>query len=249
MTKQFHVYAHFTKTQPRELFYIGCGGKYRANQRSLKDRNAVWHEIVDKHGFESEIILTFDNREDALKEELYLQQINKPRACLTYSEGCTQIITEATKKKISKAHKGRKHTDESRKNMSEAHKGQIPSKECRRRALEANKGRKHTLEVRKKISETRKRLKIGVGCKQPEELVKKRTEANKRPIINCRGEIFDSTKNAASHFNISPSCISACLNLVSGKKSAGKYPKGSKVKWKKYLNKNNKEVNNGIIST
>lgn len=186
MTDKYFVYGHWT-ADTNELFYIGCGSKRRVKDATAKGRNKIWHEIVNKHGFESEVIISFDNREDALKEELYLQKINRPRACLHYGEGENRIVFEETRKKMSETHKGRKR-------------------------------RKHT-----------------------KKTIEKRSEANKKPVINCRGEIFSSVKEAANHFNLtSGTSISACIAHPLKNKSAGKYPDGP-VKWSFHTTKKRKE--------
>lgn len=215
MTDQYHVYAHFT-ADTSELFYIGCGNKARVTTRFK--RNDVWNSVVDKHGFESEIILSFDNREDALKEELYLQKINKPRACLSYGEGTTQIPNEDTRRKISEAAKGhtrwlgKKHTIESKQKISEFRKGKTASIETKLKLSKAHKGKTVSEETRKKMS-----------------------EAQSKSVINCRGKVFSSQKEAAKYFNLkSARGISACISLNQRRKTAGKYPDGTPIKWSFY---------------
>jgi len=72
--------------------------------------------------------------------------------------------TEATKIKMSKAHKGRAFSEETRQKMSEAKKGKKLSEETKRKMSEAHKGQKawnkgvpQTEEAKRKISEANKR--------------------------------------------------------------------------------------------
>ena len=106
-----------------------------------------------------------------------------------------RIVSDETKKNISKSLKGRVLTEEAKKNireavkrsmteevrrkMSESAKGKIISEETRRKVSEANKGRKHppiTEETRKKMSEFQKNR---IRKPQSEETKKKISEAHK----------------------------------------------------------------------
>lgn len=52
-------------------------------------------------------------------------------------------LSQETKEKISKAHKGRIHSIQSRKNMSDAHKGKTHSLETRKKMSKSRIGEKH----------------------------------------------------------------------------------------------------------
>lgn len=53
-----------------------------------------------------------------------------------------------------------------------------------------------------------------------------------RAVINCRGEIFDTIQEAGKAYNISWTGVS---RVIRGKgQSAGKYPDGTRIKWKYY---------------
>ena len=54
-----------------------------------------------------------------------------------------------------------------------------------------------------------------------------------KSVVNCRGDIFNSVREAANKYGLaSPTHISrVCKGL---QKSAGKYPDGTKIKWKYY---------------
>jgi len=73
-----------------------------------------------------------------------------------------------TRRKISEAGKGRRHSAEARRRMSEAQKGNTnckgrsPSAETRRKISEAGKGRRHSAEARRRMSEAQK----GKICKR-----------------------------------------------------------------------------------
>lgn len=83
------------------------------------------------------------------------------------------IVSEETKRKISKANTGRTHTEETKRNMSEAQKGKILTEETRKKMSEANKGKIFTEETRRRLSEAHK------GKILTEETRRKLSEANK----------------------------------------------------------------------
>ena len=95
-------------------------------------------------------------------------------------------LSEETRKKISKALKGKKTyemTEETRKRISEALKGREGnhfSEESKKKISEALKGRHLTEETRRKISEALKgRVSNRKGCKLSEETKRKKSEVMK----------------------------------------------------------------------
>ena len=76
----FYVYAHYT-IDTDELFYIGKGKGRRHLQKA--GRNIVWKNIVNKHGFKSEILLKNIDESDAFIQEILAIREFDPRANLT----------------------------------------------------------------------------------------------------------------------------------------------------------------------
>lgn len=66
---KYYVYIHYKK-DTNEPFYVGKGINKRMN--SKQNRNNHWHNIVNKHGFYSEIIFEFDTEKEALNREISL---------------------------------------------------------------------------------------------------------------------------------------------------------------------------------
>ncbi|MCK5605518.1 hypothetical protein KAR91_26735, partial [Candidatus Pacearchaeota archaeon] len=61
-------------------------------------------------------------------------------------------------------------------------------------------------------------------------------EAHKKPVINCRGEIFPSLTEAVNYYHMKGHTgISACLSTPPRSKSAGKYLDGTPVKWEYHI--------------
>lgn len=118
-----------------------------------------------------------------------------------YSLG--RVISETTRKKLSKSIKGYKHTEEAKKKISEFHKGNKynlgykHSEETKRKKSESlkgnknNLGHKHTEETKKKISEANKGKQYSLGYKHTEESKKKMkgrnfSEDHKRKISEAK---------------------------------------------------------------
>ena len=64
--------------------------------------------------------------------------------------------TKETKRKISEAHKGKKHTEEHVKKIAEKNCGKKRTKETKRKMSEAHKGFSHTEESKKKMREAQR---------------------------------------------------------------------------------------------
>jgi len=97
---RFYVYSHVRKTDGK-CFYIGkgTGDRYKLSHR----RNQHWHRIVNKHGFESIILVNNISEEKAFELEAeFCKQIGYENLCNIHMEkgwgGHT--ITEETRKKL-----------------------------------------------------------------------------------------------------------------------------------------------------
>ena len=85
----FYIYCHRKKTNG-ECFYIGKGkgNRYKTSQ----NRNQHWKNIVNKHGFEAEILINNISEEKAFELESYFcNQIGYENLCnirkVNYSYG------------------------------------------------------------------------------------------------------------------------------------------------------------------
>jgi group I intron endonuclease len=183
------------------------------------------------------------------------QRISKNNA--KYWKG--KHLTEETRKKLSKANKGKNHpmygknlSEETKQKLSETHKGKNLSEETKQKLSKAFKGKNHpmygkhlTEETKKKISEANK------GKHHTEEAKKKMSEARKGKNIGnnnptaksviclTTGRIFFTGKEAGEYYNTGKTHISSCCK--GKRKSAGKLPDGTPLVWR-YLNyKHNKK--------
>lgn len=93
--KKYYVYRHI-RLDNNEPFYIGVGAKYRSNYTTLTSeykrafekirRKKLWYDIVEKTDYQVEILMEFDDYNEALKKEtefikLY-GRINNGSGCL-----------------------------------------------------------------------------------------------------------------------------------------------------------------------
>lgn len=176
-----YVYQHI-RLDTDEVFYIGIGsdtdGKYKRAYTKNGRTNPHWNHIVNKVGYRVEILKDCISREEACEEEIRLikqygrENINDGKL-VNLTDGGEGIVgaifSEEAKQKISKAHKGRKHSEEfkqklrdrkhseeTRKKISNSNKGKIPSEESILKRRKAILGRTASEETKQKMSEVRK---------------------------------------------------------------------------------------------
>ena len=120
-----YVYKH-NRLDTDEVFYIGIGST-ESRMSSKKSRNKYWHNIVKKHGMSIEIIeenLTWDEACD--REKYWIAYYGRDKLCNMTDGGegsCGKIVSEDTKRKISKSKIGKKLSEEHIKKISEGNKG------------------------------------------------------------------------------------------------------------------------------
>lgn len=113
-------------------------------------------------------------------------------------------ISDETRNKMSNAHQGIKHTEESKIKISIAK--QNITEETKRKMSDASKGRKHSVESKKKISDSRKGKPLTEETKQ---------KMSKSKLNNCHnskkwiiyGKMFNSSLEAGKFFNVSSTTI------------------------------------------
>lgn len=208
-----------------EVFYIGIGKKYRPKS---KKRSVWWKKIVDKYGYEVQVLKKDLSWEEACELEKilisYYGRLDKKTGSLVnMTDGGDGTIgfnpSEETRKKISEAGKGRKliFTDEWRRNLSIAGKGRKLSKESREKILDKNKLRKPILidnvnyysisEASRKLNISRTSIINGVY----------KIKSNKIIINNIE---YNSIKEAAEKLNIKRTTLFYKIknNLINYKK-------------------------------
>ena len=144
----FYTYCH-TRNDTGKIFYIGKGSrKYRASSKD--QRNEYWQNIVNKHGFTSEILAYWDTEKEAFDHEKLLISCFKDMGYKLTNmteggEGCSKPSLE-TRKKMSLSKIGK----------TSPRKGAILSIETKEKLRKANLGKKMSEEQKKKISKALK---------------------------------------------------------------------------------------------
>jgi hypothetical protein len=160
-------------------FYIGIGsGKNYSRAKEKRYRNNLWHKIVNKAGYQVQILLDDLSWEEAIEKEkefiaLYGRINTRDGILCNMTDGgegmLGNLVSDETRKKLS----NRVFTDEHRKNMSESAKG---NKNCL--------GRKLSEKTKLKISDGNKRKKMPEEAKQKisESLVGNKNAKTKKVI-------------------------------------------------------------------
>lgn len=120
---QFYVYCHRRKTDGK-CFYIGKGSGKR--YKAKESRNQHWWNIVNKHGFEAEILVNNITEEKAFElESEFCKQIGYKNLCNVREElgngGWSH--SEETKQQIGNALKGRTQSKETVEKRSKSLQG------------------------------------------------------------------------------------------------------------------------------
>ena len=166
------VYIGITSVKPENRWMDGRGYLTKSNNKYCQPLMAY---AINKYGWENikhEILFNDLTKEEAEQKEVELivkYQSNNREFGYNIENGGNSFgsVSEETKRKISKALKGRlagenhpnwgKHlSEEHRKNISEGNKGKKLSEFQIQRLREANTGRKMSKESRKKISDSMK---------------------------------------------------------------------------------------------
>jgi hypothetical protein len=114
---RFYIYCH-RKLTDGTCFYIGKGCGFRHKQKT--NRNPYWNNIVNKHGFESVILINGLIEEKAFELESYfIKSIGLENLSNARIEQGTGGFShsEETKRKISLSSTGAKRSEETKQNM------------------------------------------------------------------------------------------------------------------------------------
>jgi hypothetical protein len=206
--RKHYIYAHYT-LDTDECFHIGVGTHNNKRKydraHSTSGRNNYYVNIVNKHGLRVEIIKDgYSNRDKAVDDEVMLQLLIKPRACLVYGDRQLALykpMSQETKDKVSKAKKGKKLSPEQVKNM----KGRTPWNKGQKlpEQSEARKGSGNPMYGKKqtaKYYEGRKKM-LGGGNPAAREVIDTET-----------GIIYSSIKEAAEQFNLNVNTLRGYLS-------------------------------------
>jgi hypothetical protein len=225
------IYRH-RKAGTQEVFYIGISvNKYRPYEE--RRRTKYWGNIVNKYGFEVDIIFNDISYEEAKEgEKLLIKLYGRkdlglgPLVNMTDGgEGTLgRIVSEETRKKISDLKKGnkyflgKKHNEITKKVLSEKLKDRLFSEETKKQMSDSHKGVKFSEERMEKIKQrTNKHLKT-------EDAIIKSGLSRRKIILNIETGIFYSgLKEAADTINMNYKILSYHLNNGDKNKTKLKY--------------------------
>ena len=149
-----YVYQHI-RLDTNEVFYVGIGKtKYRAYKKT--GRNEHWKRIVNKAGYDIQIIAENISYEEALSKEKELIEYYGRRdkgsgTLVNMTDGGGGVLglkighlSDEHKQKVSASLKGKSRTEETKKKISESQKGKKMSEESRKKMSDASKGKKRS---------------------------------------------------------------------------------------------------------
>ena len=187
------VYQH-RRNDTNEIFYVGIG---RNNKRphSKSDRNIIWKNIVNKHGYTVEILyedLSFYECKEIERELILIhgrKDLGTGSLC-NLTDGGEGIV-------------GFIHSDETKRKMRESKIGKTSSEETKRKISELNTGEKHPMFGKTHSDETKRKMsEAAKGKKFSEETIKKITESKigKKLSEETKRKIGESQTGVKNHF-------------------------------------------------
>lgn len=140
--RTYYTYVDITKDD--RPFYVGKGNKSRL---TAQERNDVWSNIVQKHGFKRRIVVFETLHEQwAFDKEVELIALFKTNMHRVGHWGAN--LTDG-----GEGSSGYKHTEHALKQMRAAKVGWKPSAELLKKASDANKGRKRSADAVKRSAD------------------------------------------------------------------------------------------------
>ena len=202
------VYKHIRK-DTKEVFYIGIG-KTKRRAFSSNNRNKHWHSIVNKIGYDIEIIYDELDREEAIKKEIQLIKYYG-RADLNEGGlvnmtdggegGNGAILNDEHKLALLNSKLGKTYSEEHRRKISESKIGKKRkpfTDEHKRKIAEGAMGRQYS-----HSEETKERIRITLtGRKNPSlsERLKGKPSWNKGKTMSeeTKRKMSESAKNRSN---------------------------------------------------
>jgi hypothetical protein len=154
--KKFYVYVH-RKSTDGTVFYVVKGSGKRAYSRS--DRNSYWDRVVNKHGYTSHIVVSFNNENCAFSFERALIKLYGRENLCNHTDGGDGVSglkhSEISKAKMSKSKKLILVSSDIISALKISRVGRTNSKEHNQAISNANKGRVMSKDQKDKISVSR----------------------------------------------------------------------------------------------
>lgn len=212
-----YVYRH-RRLDTNKIFYVGIGSR-KDRASSKRGRNNLWNKIINKTDYIVEIIAENLESEEAKELENFLVTLYgridlKTGTLSNLTDGGdfrdNYTVSDETKLKISKAHKGRIQSKEWVEKRTSHFKGIPLTEETKLKLSETMKGRIPSEETRLKLSTSQKnRVYTEIELQNIKERMIK---LHGKKIINTiTGEIFNSISEAAHSIGMKRYTLNAKL--------------------------------------
>lgn len=163
-----------------KVFYVGIGSYDRAYNKD--NRTDFWKRIVDKYGYEVQILTSFDDREDACElEKVLISYYGRRDLGTGYLVNLTdggegrEGMSEECKRKIGDATRGRKISEWHKQRLFEGRDRRVLSDEVREAMAERCRNKIISESTREKFKDNYK--------SRAEELINKARKANSKPVV------------------------------------------------------------------
>lgn len=220
MSNRFYIYCHRRKTDGK-CFYIGKGTSQR--YKTKYGRNQHWWNIVNKHGFEAEILVNNIYEQKAFELEAYfcnqigyenLSNLNKE-----LGNGGHSLSDESKIKISNKKINHPCYNDVWRQKIKKGNEGKVCS-EVTKQKIRKPKTEEHKLNMKKpkgpqSLETIRKRKNSLKGKSKPKGMMEKIHKLNKKPILqyDLQGNFikeWDSIKDAGLYIGKKGAAIGEC---------------------------------------
>ena len=208
-----YVYKH-TRLDTNTPFYIGIGNvdNFRRS-RSKSGRNKYWKNIVNKYGYDIEIIFEHSDYEVVKEKEIEFislygrSDLGLGSLCNNTNGGegsLNRIVSDITKEKIKQTQIGKVISQEHRDKISIANGG----------VNNSFYGKKHSEESKSKISLSRKESNYWIGKKHSEETKKKMRDSNKKTMLGKKHSEETKEKMSISRSGINSKSNKKYINTI-----------------------------------
>lgn len=211
MESNWYLYRHLKPNG--EVFYIGIGSTKSFGRAHTKNkRTSFWHNIVEKYGYEIQILKNNMTKEEAAENEILLIDYYGRRSLGT---GTLVNLTNGGEGTV-----GFKFTEENRKNLSEACKGRKASEETKKLLSSQRQGSDNPMYGRKvpqkqKDAQSSKMMGRKASEETKELLSKQRRGSNnsKAKLVLCldTGIFYDCALDAAEAYTYNSGTLQSWL--------------------------------------
>ena len=204
-----YLYRHL-RNDTGNIFYIGIGSDEKFSRaKETSCRNKHWKNVVNKHGFTYEIMLTDLTWDEACKKEIEFISFYGRHNLVNLTDGgqgtLGREVSQKTREIMRLRKTGAKHSPESiakckarvcpesvKKTLSDLNKGKKIPESTREKLRDFNKGKSLSEEHKRKIGESRKGKNLGYVPSEQARINMKAAAARKRIRILIQKEFANA---------------------------------------------------------